>query len=94
MEFTELVVIPVYFKTDSERVEFRLSKDSRNRYYLRFGKSYFDLMEEQWFPTKEGATIPLSVETGQAMLEGMSSILALAEYESIIGKVLNGKSDS
>lgn len=88
MEFTELVVEPIYYKSDFERVELRLSKDSYNRYYLRFGKSYYDTLQEQWFPTRDGATFPLSVETGQAMLASMAKLLAIAETESIINKVL------
>ena len=88
MEFTELLVEPLYYKNNYERVELRLSRDSRGSYYLRFGKSFYDTLQEAWFPTREGATIPLSVETGQAMLAGMSKILAIAETEAIISKVL------
>lgn len=86
--FTELLVEPIYYKNDFERVELRLSVDSRNNYYFRFGKAFYDSMSEQWFPTKEGATLPLSVDTGQSLLAAMAKFLALAESKGIIEKVL------
>jgi len=88
MEFKEVLVNVIHSKNDSERVEMRLSVDSFGRYYLRFGKAFFSTMDEQWFPTREGATIPLSIETGQTMMNSLANILAYAETEQIVEKVL------
>jgi len=88
MEFKEVIVNPIYHKSLHERTEMRLSVDSFGRYYIRYGKAFFDTLDETWYPTREGATIPLSVETGQALMVSIAEILAFAETEGIITKVL------
>lgn len=93
MEFVEVLVEPVFYKSDYERVELRLSVDSYNRYYFRFGKAFLDSMTMTWFPTREGATIPLSIENGQALMAAMAKILAVAETKEIIGQVYHDRTD-
>lgn len=89
LEFHELMVETVYHKQPYERIEMRLSVDSVNRYYIRFGKAFYDTLSEKWFPTRDGATIPLTVDTGQGLLIALSKILAFAETQGIIEKVMN-----
>lgn len=84
MEFTELVVIPIYQKTESEKVEMRISRDSMMRYYVRIGKSFHSSLDDKWFPTKDGATIPLTIESAQNLLLALCSILSVAESRGLI----------
>lgn len=84
LEFTEILTLPIYQKDMGEIVEMRVSRDSLYRYYVRIGKTYFDSLDEVWRPTKEGATIPLNVETGQALLKALVSLISIAESRGII----------
>lgn len=84
--FTELAVIPIYSKTDTERVELRISRDVYFRYYLRFGKAYLDNFDGEgvWRPTAEGATLPLTIDTAQKLMLALCSLLDFAEAKGLI----------
>lgn len=84
--FTELAVIPIYSKTDTERVELRISRDIYFRYYLRFGKAFFDNFDGEgvWRPTTDGATIPLTIDTAQKLMLALCSLLDFAEAKGLI----------
>lgn len=84
MEFFEILVVPIYQKDESEKVEMRISRDSYMRYYVRIGKSFFSSLDEKWFPTKDGATIPLTIESAQNLLLALCSILSVAESRGLI----------
>lgn len=84
VDFTELRVIPVYAKTDTERVELRISRDNFFRYYLRIGKSFYDSMDETWRPTKDGATIPLNIESASGLALALCSLLSFAEAKGLL----------
>lgn len=84
LEFTEILTLPIYQKDNHEIVEMRVSRDSLYRYYVRLGKSYYDTLDEVWRPTKDGATIPLNIETGQALLKALTALISIAESRGII----------
>jgi hypothetical protein len=84
MEFFEILVVPIYQKTESEKVELRVSRDSLMRYYVRIGKSFYDTLDEVWRPCKEGATIPLTIESAQNLIAALCSILSVAESRGLI----------
>lgn len=84
MEFIELMVVPIYQKNEAEKVELRVSRDSLMRYYVRIGKSFFSSLDEKWYPCKEGATIPLTIESAQNLIAALCSILSVAESRGLI----------
>ncbi len=84
MEFIELMVVPIYQKNEAERVELRVSRDSLMRYYVRIGKSFYDTLDEIWRPTRDGATIPLTIESAQNLIAALCSILSVAESRGLI----------
>lgn len=84
MEFIELMVVPIYQKNEAERVELRVSRDSLMRYYVRIGKSFYDTLDEIWRPTRDGATIPLTLESAQNLIAALCSILSVAESRGLI----------
>ena len=51
--------------------------------YLSLRKYYLDF-EEEWFPSKEGISIPLDLDNTQELFTGLVEILSLAESKSII----------
>ncbi len=84
LEFTEILTLPIYQKDEHEIVEMRVSRDSLYRYYVRIGKSYYDTLDEVWRPTKDGATIPLNIDTAQNLLKVLVGLLSIAESRGII----------
>lgn len=84
MEFIELMVVPIYQKNEAERVELRVSRDSLMRYYVRIGKSFYDTLDEVWRPTRDGATVPLTIESAQNLIAALCSILSVAESRGLI----------
>jgi hypothetical protein len=84
MEFTEILVVPIYQKNEAEKVEMRVSRDSLMRYYVRIGKSFYDSLDTVWRPTKDGATIPLTIESAQSLILALCSILSVAESRGLI----------
>lgn len=84
MEFTEILVVPIYQKNEAERVELRVSRDSLMRYYVRIGKSFYDTLDEIWRPTRDGATMPLTLESAQNLIAALCSILSVAESRGLI----------
>lgn len=84
MEFIELMVVPIYQKNEAERVELRVSRDSLMRYYVRIGKSFYDTLDEIWRPTRDGATVPLTIESAQNLIAALCSILSVAESRGLI----------
>lgn len=88
MEFIELMVVPIYQKNEAERVELRVSRDSLMRYYVRIGKSFYDTLDEIWRPTRDGATVPLTIESAQNLIAALCSILSVAESRGLIDEGL------
>lgn len=53
--------------------------------YLSLRKYYLDFTDE-FLPTKQGISIPLTIENVVAMFEGIAKIMASAETKDIIEK--------
>lgn len=51
--------------------------------YLHLRK-YFLSFEDEWQPTKDGVSFPLSMENSRELFEGLTEILSLAESKEII----------
>lgn len=59
----------------------------RGNEYLSLRK-YFLSYEGEWIPTKEGATIPATIESIYALLEGLLEICAYEENKQLITEFL------
>lgn len=59
----------------------------RGSEYLSLRK-YFLSYEGEWIPTKEGATIPATIESIYALLEGLLEICAYEENKQLITEFL------
>lgn len=84
LEFVEICTIPIFAKSEHEVTEMRVSRDSLFRYYVRIGKSFYDSFDEVWRPTKEGCTLPLTIESAQGLMLALASLLSLAETRGLI----------
>ena len=51
--------------------------------YLHLRKYYLDF-DEDWKPSNEGISIPLTIEASQELLSGLLEILSLAESKELI----------
>ncbi len=57
--------------------------DFRDTTYIQLRK-YFLSYEGEWMPTREGVSIPVSIENVQNLLDGILDILSKHEGEEII----------
>ena len=76
----------VHHDLDKE-VQIRLTiNEFRDVEYLHLRKYYRDFETEEWVPSKEGVSMPVSFENCRNLFVGLSEILSLAESDAIIEK--------
>lgn len=69
-----------------KEVQIRLTVNIfRDVEYLHLRK-YFLSFDDEWQPTKDGVSFPLSMENSRELFEGLTEILSLAETKDIIEK--------
>jgi hypothetical protein len=75
-----------YYKIIAEGDDYQIRltvSDFRDNEYLHIRKYYLDFNEE-WLPTKEGFSIPLSLDTAKNLFDGLVEILSNAESKTIL----------
>lgn len=85
----------LYEKVISENLDkaeqYRLViSEFRDEQYLHLRK-YFLSYEGEWLPSKEGATIPATIESVFALLEGLLEICSHEEGSDIVSEFLKKK---
>ena len=77
----------VIFQNDEKDFQWRLTvSEFRGVQYLNIRK-YFLSFEEDYLPTKEGATMPLSILPVYNLFEGLYEILSFAEAEDLRNEI-------
>ena len=89
---SEIYSRPVYTLED-EFIQVKLVVNEFNGVeYLHLRKYYLDFNEE-WQPTKEGISIPLTIENIKELFIGVAEIMSLAESKDILkryfGELIN-----
>jgi len=75
------------FQNDDKDFQIRLTvSEFRGVQYLNIRK-YFLSFEEDYLPTKEGITIPLSIMPAYNMFEGLYEILSYAEADELRNEI-------
>lgn len=73
-------------ENDDKGFQIRLTvSDFRDVTYIQLRK-YFLSYEGEWLPSREGISIPLSIENSYALLDGLLDVLSQSEGEEIITK--------
>ena len=70
------------YTTDTIQVRLTISEWNEVE-YLHIRKYYLDF-EGEWLPSKDGISMPLTIETSQELFRGLVEILSLAESKSIL----------
>ena len=77
----------IIFQNDDKDFQIRLTvSEFRGVQYLNLRK-YFLSFEEDYLPTKEGVTIPLSIMPVYNMFEGLYEILSYAEADELRNEI-------
>lgn len=73
-------------ENDDKGFQIRLTvSDFRDVTYIQLRK-YFLSYEGEWLPSREGISIPLSIENSYTLLDGLLDVLSQSEGEEIITK--------
>lgn len=69
----------VFFENEDKGFQYRLTvSEFRGKYYLGIRKWIIDI-DDDWFPTKEGFTIPYNINTTSSLFSALTKILSKAE---------------
>lgn len=85
MATSELLYEKLIYENEEKGFQYKLTvTDFRNVQYLHVRK-YFLSYEGEWLPTKEGATIPATIQNTFALLDGLIEICSNEEsIDSIV----------
>lgn len=84
----EVVYEKLIYQDDEKAMQYRLTVSVfRGQYYLNIRK-YFLSFEDGYLPTKEGATIPLSISAVYNLFSGLYDIMAEAEAKELKQKLM------
>jgi hypothetical protein len=73
-----------YTILDSENFQVRVSVDEfRGSEYLSIRKYYMDF-DGEWAPTKDGISVPLTIDTTTNLFKAIANILSQAETNDIL----------
>lgn len=82
-EAPEMYQRVIHYDSDKE-VQVRLTVSTfRGVEYLSLRKYYLDF-EEEWKPTPNGISMPITIENSKELFIGLTEILSLAESKDII----------
>lgn len=72
-----------------KEIQFRLTVSTfRGIEYLSIRKYYLDF-EEQWRPTPEGVSFPISIENSKELFIGLTEILSKTESKEILEEFMD-----
>lgn len=84
----------VIYQDDAKSLQYRLTvSEFRGAQYLNIRK-YFLSFEDGYLPTKEGATMPLSINSTYNLYSGLYDILSQAEAKELKEKLLQIDEDN
>ena len=72
----------IVHKTEDSQIRLTIN-EFRDIEYLHFRKYYLDF-EGKWLPTKDGLSMPMSIDNIKQMFSALVEVLALAESKSIL----------
>ena len=68
-----------FFENEEKGFQYRLTvSEFRGKFYFGIRKWIVDVNED-WFPTKEGFTIPYNINTTSSLFSALTTILSKAE---------------
>jgi hypothetical protein len=82
MDESEEIYSRIIHQTDQFQVRLTINQ-FRGVEYLHLRKYYLGFSEE-WMPSKDGISVPLSLDNSRELFAGLVEILSLAESKEII----------
>lgn len=74
------------FENTEKGFQYRLTvSEFREVQYLHLRK-YFLTYESEFLPSKEGASVPLTIQNSYALIDGLFEILSLSEGSEVVEK--------